>query len=191
MSLFLVDGHALAYRSYYAFAGRPLVNSKGEETSAVYGFVNTMLALIGKYKPDHLVVAFDAREKTFRHEKYEAYKANREAMPESLTTQIPVIFAMLDAMGVSYLTAPGYEADDIIATLARRWRQSSVVSVVSGDKDLFQLIDDRVQVIRPGKGSVLETELDPDGLKAKLDLSPEQVIDYLALMGDTSDNVPV
>jgi DNA polymerase-1 len=190
MSLFLVDGHALAYRSYFAFANQPLVNSKGEETSAVYGFLNTLIALIHKYRPEYLGVAFDSVGKTFRHEMFTEYKAHREVMPESLVSQLPVILAVLDAMRVPYFHAEGYEADDIIATLADRWEGEIPVAIVSGDKDLFQTINDRTHVIRPGRGSVLEDEIGPEGLVARIGLRPDQVVDYLALMGDTSDNVP-
>jgi DNA polymerase-1 len=190
MALYLVDGHALAYRSYFAFAGRPLVSSKGEETSAVYGFTNTMLALLERFRPSFVAVAFDAVERTFRHDIYEAYKANREEMPDTLKYQLPVIFAVLDAMRIPYLLSPGFEADDIIATLTRRWRERLPVGIVSGDKDLFQLIDARVRVIRPGRGGVLEAELDEAGLKRLTGLEPRQIPDFLALVGDSSDNVP-
>ncbi len=190
MPLFIVDGHALAYRAYYAFASQPLVNSRGEETSAVYGFVNTMLALIHKYSPGYLTVAFDSTEKTFRHEMYEEYKAHREEMPESLRTQLPLIMTALDAMQVPYFIAPGFEADDIIATMSRRWESEVNVNIVSGDKDLFQLISEHTRVIRPGRGNVLENEIDPAGLVEQVGLRPDQIVDYLALMGDSSDNVP-
>ncbi|HXV13395.1 MAG TPA: 5'-3' exonuclease H3TH domain-containing protein, partial [Candidatus Krumholzibacteria bacterium] len=190
MALFLVDGHALAYRAYFAFAGTPLSNSRGEETGAVYGFVNTLLSIIVKHKPEQLVVAFDSLEPTFRHERFEAYKAHRPRMPEGLIRQLPVIFEAVDAMGIPRLQAPGYEADDIIATLAHRFRERVPVAIVSGDKDLLQLVDERVHVIRPGKGAVLENELDPAGLEEKTGLRAGQFIDYLALVGDTSDNVP-
>ncbi len=190
MALFLVDGHALAYRSYFAFAGAPLRNSQGEETGAVYGFLNTLLTLFSKYSPEYIAVAFDSREATFRHEQFEDYKAHRPEMPEGLVAQLPVMFEVLDAMGLARLQAPGFEADDIIATLARRWRDDVEVKIVSGDKDLLQLIDDRVHVIRPGKGVVLENELDAAGLLQLTGLRPEQFVDYLALVGDASDNVP-
>jgi len=190
MSLYLVDGHALAYRSYYAFANRPLVNSKGEDTSAVYGFLGVLFALIHKYKPPYLAVAFDARKRTFRHDLYEDYKANRSAMPESLSEQLPVIMAVLDAMKIPHFALEGYEADDIIATMVARWQAETNIDIVSGDKDLFQLIGDRVRVIRPGRGGVLEKELDPAALQEAIGLRPDQVVDYLALVGDTSDNVP-
>ncbi|HET6349244.1 MAG TPA: 5'-3' exonuclease H3TH domain-containing protein, partial [Candidatus Krumholzibacteria bacterium] len=190
MTLVLIDGHALAYRSFFALGGAALRNSRGEETGAVYGFLNTLLSIEQKYHPEHLAVAFDSAGKTFRHERFEAYKAHRPEMPEGLSRQLPVIMQALDAMGVTRLQTPGYEADDIIATLARRWSSEMPVRIVSGDKDLLQLVDDRIHVIRPGKGSVVENELDPDSLHAQLGIRPDQVIDYLALVGDTSDNVP-
>jgi len=190
MALFLVDGHALAYRSHYAFAHNPLINSQGEETSAVYGFINTLLTLFDKYSPPYIAVTFDSAGKTFRHEKFEAYKANRKPMPEPLAAQLPIIFAVLDAMRIRHVALQGYEADDIIATLTRRWSNEIPVDIVTGDKDLFQLINDRVRVIRPGRGSVLDSELDPPALEEKIGLKPEQIVDYLALMGDSSDNIP-
>jgi len=190
VNLVLVDGHALAYRSYFAFAGAPLRNSRGEETGAVYGFVNTLLSLLNKQAPAYLAVAFDSREPTFRHERFGEYKAHRPQTPEGLLRQLPVMFAALDAMRIARLEAPGFEADDIIATLARRWKQRVPVLVVSGDKDLLQLVDERVHVIRPGKGAVLENELDPAELVRQTGLRAEQVVDYLALVGDATDNVP-
>jgi DNA polymerase-1 len=189
-ALYLVDGHALAYRSYFAFAGAPLRNSKGEETGAVYGFLNTLLSLYQKHAPAYIAVAFDHEERTFRHVQFEAYKAQRPATPEGLVRQLPVIFRALDAMGVARIDAPGFEADDVIATLARRWSARVPVVIVSGDKDLLQLVDERVHVIRPGKGNVLENEMDPAALVAQTGLTAAQVVDYLALVGDATDNIP-
>jgi DNA polymerase-1 len=190
VALFLIDGHALAYRSFFALGAAALRDSRGEETGAVYGFLNTLISLDQKYHPDYLAVVFDSDGKTFRHERYAAYKANRPARPEGLARQFPLILRALDAMRVRRLEAPGYEADDVIATLARRWSGDVAVQIVSGDKDLLQLVSDHVHVIRPGKSSVLEHELDPAGLVEQLGLRPDQVVDYLALVGDTSDNVP-
>lgn len=190
MALFLVDGHALAYRAFFAFAGAPLTNSRGEETGAVYGFINTLLSIIAKHKPEHMAVVFDSLAPTFRHERFDAYKAHRPSMPDGLIRQLPLIFEAVDAMGIARHAVPGYEADDIIATLASRLRDAVPVAIVSGDKDLLQLVDDRVHVIRPGAGAVLENELDPAGLEAKTGLRADQFVDYLALVGDTSDNVP-
>ncbi len=190
VALFLVDGHALAYRAYFAFAGSPLSNSRGEETGAVYGFINTLLSLLSKYSPEHLAVVFDGTRPTFRHERYQDYKAQRPQMPDGLTRQLAQIFEAVDAMRIVRLQAEGFEADDIIATLVRRFRDQVPINIVSGDKDLLQLVDDRVHVIRPGKGAVLENEMDGAALHAKLGLRADQVVDFLALLGDTTDNIP-
>ncbi len=190
MALFLVDGHALAYRAYFAFAGSPLSNSKGEETGAVYGFINTLLSLLSKYSPEHLAVTFDGTRPTFRHERFEGYKAHRPQMPGGLVRQLEWIFEAVDAMRIVRLQAEGYEADDIIATLVRRFRERVPISIVSGDKDLLQLVDERVHVIRPGKGAVLENEMDGAALQTKMGLRADQMVDFLALLGDTTDNIP-
>ncbi|UCG53318.1 MAG: DNA polymerase I [Candidatus Latescibacterota bacterium] len=190
MSLFLIDGHALAYRSYYAFIKRPLVNSKGEETSAVFGFVKTVMNLVDKYAPSHLAVVFDSAEETFRNDIYEEYKANRPEMPESLASQLPRIFEVLDAMAIPCLALPGYEADDIIATISKKMEGDVAVRIVSGDKDLLQVVTENTHVIRPGKSGLLDEEIDPRGLEGSFGLRPDQFIDYQALRGDPSDNVP-
>jgi DNA polymerase-1 len=190
MTLYLVDGHALAFRSYYAFIRQPLVNSKGEETSAVFGFLNTMLNLIAGKNPDYVAVVFDTPAPTFRHERFADYKANRTEMPESLAEQLPVIYELLRTMEIAQFSLEGFEADDLIATIARKFEGEVDVKVVSGDKDLLQLVSDRVHVIRPGKANVLENEIDTGGMMDSLGLTASQIIDYLALVGDTSDNVP-
>ena len=190
MALFLVDGHALAYRSYYAFIRRPLVNSKGEETSAVFGFLKTVFSLLEKYDPSHVAVVFDSEEKTFRNGLFAEYKANRPEMPRSLSEQLPRIVEVLGAMSIPVLALPGYEADDIIATLAKRLGEGMQVRIVSGDKDLLQVVDDNVHVIRPGKGGILDEEIGPEKLRETSGITPEQFVDFQALMGDPTDNVP-
>lgn len=190
MALYLVDGHALAYRSYYAFIRRPLVNSKGEETSAVFGFLKTLVALREKYAPEHLAVVFDSEEKTFRSAWFEGYKADRPPMPDSLASQLRRIFEVLDAMRIPVIAVPGYEADDIIATLAARHEGEMPVRVVSGDKDLLQIVSDRVRVIRPGKGGLLDEEIGPGELRSAFGLTPEQFVDFQALTGDPTDSIP-
>lgn len=190
MALFLIDGHALAYRSFFALGGAALRNSKGEETGAVYGFLNTLFSLDAKYYPSHLAVVFDSDGKTFRHEKDEQYKAQRPGMPDGLSMQLPVILHALDLMGIKCLSKSGFEADDVIATLVRRWEKEHAIQIISGDKDLLQLVSENVHVIRPGKNSVLEFELDPAALEAHMELRADQIADYLSLVGDTSDNVP-
>jgi DNA polymerase-1 len=190
VTIFLVDGHAIAYRSYYAFIRNPLTNSRGENTSAVYGFIRVILRLMEKYAPDRLVVVFDSEEETGRHQQYEQYKANRTAMPDDMRPQIPIIKEVLEAMGLPVLAAPGYEADDIIATIALKAADEGFdVRIVSSDKDLFQLLGDHVRMIRPSKGNDLEDEIGPEYLRERFGLSPAQIVDLLAMMGDSSDNI--
>jgi DNA polymerase-1 len=189
-TLYLVDGHALVFRAYYAFIRQPLVNSRGQETSAVFGFLNTLLNLLSSEEPDYLAVVFDTAAPTFRHKRYDQYKANRDEMPEALAEQLPVIYEMLTAMNVPQFSMEGFEADDLIATLSRGLQSEVEVKVVSGDKDLLQLINDRIHVIRPGKTQVVESEIDAATMVETMGLRPDQLIDYLALMGDSSDNVP-
>ncbi|MBU8921564.1 MAG: DNA polymerase I, partial [Bacteroidales bacterium] len=191
MTLFLIDGHAIAYRSYYALIRNPLTNSSGENTSAVYGFVRLILRLLEKYSPDHIVVTFDSEEETGRHQQYEEYKANRDPMPDELQHQIPIIEDLMKALGVPVLFAPGYEADDIIATLTREAEKDGLdVRIISSDKDLFQLLSKKVKMIRPSKGNDLEDEAGPEYLKKRFGLKPSQIIDLLAMMGDSADNIP-
>jgi DNA polymerase-1 len=190
MSLFLVDGHALAYRSYYAFIRKPLVNSKGEETSAVFGFVKTLLGILERYGPTHIAVVFDSREATFRSGLYAEYKANRPEMPESLSAQIARLFEVLGVMAIPCLAAPGYEADDIIATLSKKFSGELPVRIVSGDKDLFQVVGGTVHLIRPGKSGTPDDVFDAEKVRASYGLTPAQFVDYQALMGDATDNVP-
>ena len=191
MALFLIDGHAIAYRSYFAFIRNPLTNSRGENTSAVYGFLRTVLQLVERYDPEMLVCVFDSEEETGRHREYSDYKANREEMPDDLSPQFPVIVEMLEAMGIPVVVKPGYEADDIIATLAGEAETSGMdVRIVSGDKDLFQLLSDQVRIIRPGKGTNLADVSGPDMVARKYGLRPDQIVDLLALMGDSVDNIP-
>ena len=191
MALFLIDGHAIAYRSYYAFIHNPLTNARGENTSAVYGFLRTVLQLIDHYDPEMLACVFDSEEETGRHRDYSDYKAHREEMPDDLSPQFPVIVEMLEAMGIPVVVKPGYEADDIIATLAREAEASGMdVRIITGDKDLFQLLSDRVRIIRPGKGTNLKDVAGPEMVRERYGLRPDQVVDLLALMGDSADNIP-
>ena len=188
--LFLIDGSALFYRSYFAFIRNPLINSKGENTSAVFGFASSLLKILLEEKPDYLAVVFDTKEPTFRHEKYPEYKATREKMPDEMVMQFPRITELVEAFDIPQLEKPGYEADDIIATLARQAEKKGIETyMVTGDKDFMQLLTPMVKmyIIRQGK----EVEvLDPEGVSEKLEMTPSQIVDYLALMGDSSDNVP-
>ncbi len=191
MALFLIDGHALVYRAYFAFIRSPLTNSKGENTSAVYGFTRTLLQLIKKYRPEHLAVVFDSEEETERHRAYPEYKAHREEMPDEMSVQFPWIFDVIEAMGIAIVIKPGYEADDIIATLARKdFADGMDVKIVTSDKDLFQLLSAKVHILKPSKGSNFEDEIGPAYLEQRFGLGPDQIVDLLALMGDSSDNIP-
>jgi len=189
--LFLIDGHAIAYRAYYAFIRNPLIDSKGRNTSAVYGFLRVVLQLLQRYEPSSMVCVFDSEEETERHREYEEYKAQRPQMPDEMAGQFPVIFELLEALGIPVVVMPGYEADDIIGTLARRAEASGdEVRIVSGDKDLFQLLSERVRVIRPSSGSGIDDDEGPELVRRKYQLEPGQIADLLSLMGDSVDNVP-
>ena len=191
MTLFLIDGHALVYRSYYAFIRNPLTNSKGENTSAVFGFLRVLLLLLKKFTPEYIAVVFDSEEETERHREFSDYKANREEMPDEMGIQFPWIIEMLEYLGISVIEKPGFEADDVIATLAREAEgKGHDVRIITSDKDLFQLLSDRVRIIRPEKGTSLEDEIGPEYLEERFGLAPSQIDDLLALMGDSSDNIP-
>ncbi len=188
--LFLLDGAAVAYRSYYAFIKNPRTTTKGLNTSAVFGFLTTLLMILEKQKPEYFAVIFDSKEPTFRHKMYKEYKANREEMPEDLAESWPYIYKMVKALGVPLLAKPGYEADDIIGTLVGRAQKEKVDSViVSGDKDFMQLIGPSVKMFKPKWPDDWSMADEKDVLE-KFGVKPEQVIDVLALMGDASDNVP-
>jgi DNA polymerase I len=188
--LFLLDGAAVAYRSYFAFIKNPRMTSQGLNTSAVFGFVNTLLMILEKQKPEYFAIAFDTREPTFRHKMYKEYKANREEMPEDLAKSFPYIHKMVKALNVPVLVKPGYEADDLIGTLVTRAKKEKLDSViVSGDKDFMQLIGPEVKMFKP-KWPDDWMMADEKDVMEKFGVKPEQVIDVLALMGDASDNVP-
>jgi DNA polymerase-1 len=189
--IFLIDAMAMAYKAYFAFISRPLRNSKGQNTSAVYGFLASLLKILEKEKPDYLAVAFDLKEKTFRHEKFPEYKATRQEMPEEMIYQIDYIKQILEAMDVTMLSLPGFEADDIIGTLVQKLKNKKMkIYLVTPDKDYFQLINDNTFIYKPSK-SVEDAELvDETKLLEKMELSPSQIIDFLALTGDSSDNIP-
>ena len=189
--LFLLDGMALVYRAYYSLISRPLRNSRGENTSAAYGFVTTLMKVLEDERPDHIAVVFDTKEPTFRHKMYPEYKATRESMPEDMIPQLTWIKDAVRAFRTPLLELPGYEADDIIGTLARQAEQEKILTfLVTADKDMMQLLSPTVMMLRPGKGSADLERVDVNGVKDKFGVRPEQVIDVLALIGDKSDNVP-
>ena len=189
--LFLLDAYALIYRSYYAFIKNPRINSKGLNTSAIVGFVNTLYEVLTKEHPTHLGVAFDPHGPTFRSEVYPAYKAQREATPEDIKRAVPIIKDLLKAWNIPILQVDGYEADDVIGTLATKAGQEGVETyMLTPDKDYGQLVTNNVFIFRPRHGGGYET-MGPEEVKAKYTIpSTEAVIDLLALMGDSADNFP-
>jgi DNA polymerase-1 len=190
-TLFLVDGSAIFYRAYFAFIRNPLINSKGENTSATFGFVNSLLKIIREESPDYLAVAFDTKQPTFRHQTYPEYKSTRAKMPEELVDQLPRIRQAIDALNIPYLELEGYEADDIIGTMAKKAEKEGFeVWCVTGDKDFFQLVSDSVKIYNPKPGATAPEKMGREEVKTKFGVYPELVIDKLALMGDSSDNVP-
>jgi DNA polymerase-1 len=183
--LYLIDGSSYIYRAYYAI--RQLSNSKGQATNAVFGFTNMLLKVIREERPDHLAVIFDARGPTFRKELYPEYKANRAAMPEDLRPQIPLVKQVVEAFNLPALELAGYEADDIIATLARRFaREGMEVTVVTGDKDLMQIVSERIRLLDTMKDQITGLA----EVAARFGGTPDKVIEVQALAGDSSDNVP-
>lgn len=189
--LFLLDAYALVYRAYYAFIKNPRINSKGLNTSAIYGFVNTLEDILKREKPSHIAIAFDPSGKTFRHEAYEAYKAQRESTPEDIRTSLPIIKNIIKAYGIPIIEVPGFEADDVIGTLAKKAEKAGFITyMVTPDKDYGQLVSERIFMYRPKHTGGYET-LGIEEIKEKYQLaSHEQVIDLLGLMGDSSDNIP-
>ena len=189
--LFLLDAYALIYRSYYAFIKNPRINSKGLNTSAIMGFLNTLQEVLTKEQPTHIGVAFDPHGPTFRSEAYPAYKAQREATPEDIKLSVPIIKDLLKAWNIPILQVDGYEADDVIGTLATKAGAQGVKTfMLTPDKDYGQLVTDNVFIYRPRHGGGYET-MGPDEVKQKYGIpSTASVIDLLALMGDSADNFP-
>ncbi|MBS1485114.1 MAG: DNA polymerase I, partial [Clostridium sp.] len=189
--LVLIDGHSILNRAFYGVPD--LTNSEGLHTNAVYGFLNIMFKILEEEKADHLAVAFDLKEPTFRHEMYDDYKGTRKPMPEELRQQVQVMKDVLTAMGVPIMTLPGFEADDILGTVAKKSQARGInVSVVSGDRDLLQLADEHIKIRIP-KTSRAGTEIKdyyPEDVKREYQVTPVEFIDVKALMGDASDNIP-
>src|ERR1700690_2662528 len=181
----LVDGSSYLYRAFHALP--PLSNSRGEPTGAVLGVLNMLQKLIKEEAPERIAVVFDAPGRTFRDELFEAYKAHRPPMPDDLRAQVQPLLDAVAAMGLPLLRVPGVEADDVIGTLARQGAEAGYEVLIStGDKDMAQLVGPQVELIN----TMSNTRLDRDGVKAKFDVYHEQIVDYLALIGDSSDNIP-
>jgi DNA polymerase-1 len=191
MKLFLLDAYALIYRSYYAFMKMPRINSKGFNTSAIFGFVNTLEEVLKKENPTHIGIAFDPPGPTFRHEAYEQYKAQREETPEVIRASVPIIKEIVQAYRIPILEVPNYEADDVIGTIAKKASAGYEVFMMTPDKDYGQLVDKNIFMYRPKYGSNDFEILGIEEVKEKYGLeNPLQMIDYLGLMGDKSDNIP-
>ena len=190
--LFLLDGYALIYRAYFAFIKNPRVNSKGLNTSAVFGFTNTLLEVIKKQKPSHIAVVFDTKHPTERHDEYPQYKANREAMPEGLSESLPYIFKLLESLNIQVLSKDGYEADDIIGTIAKNEEKKGFqVYMMTSDKDFAQLVSDNIFMYRPATKWEATSIWGVSEVLEKFQVQKiNQVIDFLAMMGDSADNIP-
>ena len=190
--LFLLDGHALVYRAHYAFISRPLINSKGWDTSAITGFVRTIWDLIKNQKPTHLAVSFDLPGGTFRDEMYPEYKANRDAQPEGITFALPWIQKILEAWKIPILTLPNYEADDVIGTIAKKAEKAGYkVYMVTPDKDYGQLVTSNIFMYKPGKSGKPPEILGEKEICEIWNIERTlQVIDILGLQGDSVDNIP-
>lgn len=190
--LFLLDAYALIYRAYYGLIRTPIINSKKQNTSAVFGFVKTLQEIVEKEQPTHIAVAFDPKGKTFRHEIFPQYKAQREETPEDIRWSVPVIKEVVKAMNIAILEVPGFEADDVIGTVAWQAADQGIVTyMMTPDKDYGQLVRDNVLIYKPGMGKKPAEILDADAICGKYGISsPEQVVDILGLMGDAVDNVP-
>jgi DNA polymerase-1 len=187
--LFLLDGHSLAHRSFYALP--LLTNESGEYTNSVFGFVRMLFKIIDDGKPDHIAVAFDLKGPTFRHEEYEDYKAGRKKTPDELIPQIDLIKDVLRSLNIPIITKKGYEADDVIGTIAKIAGKKGIdVKIVTGDRDALQLVDERINIIYTRKGISDIVEYDVKKVKDKYELKPDQLVDMKGLMGDSSDNIP-
>ncbi len=191
--LFLIDAYALIYRSFFAFVNRPLTNARGENTSAPWGFLNFLLGIRERWEPDYLAVVFDSGM-SHREKEFPEYKATREKMPDELRQALPRIRSLVEAFHDEVVELEGYEADDVIGTLARKAREAGIEAViVSGDKDFHQLVGPGIHLLNPGRGGATGVEeewIDESNAAERLGVAPERVVDYLALVGDASDNIP-
>ena len=191
MKLFLIDAYALIYRSYYAFIKNPRINSKGMNTSAIFGFVNSLEDVLKREQPTHIAVAFDPQGPTFRHEAFEQYKAQREETPEDIRKAVPIIKQIIQGYNIPILEVPHYEADDVIGTIAKQAAgQGFEVYMMTPDKDYGQLVGEHIYMYRPRYGGDYEVLGEKEVLEKYQLTSTAQVIDLLGLMGDASDNIP-
>ena len=189
--LFLIDGMALIYRSFYAFINNPLSTKEGFPTSAIFGFLNSISKILNEESPDYISIAMDSQKPTFRHEMYDLYKANRKKMPDDLRLQIPEINNIIEKSGINLLKKDGYEADDIIATITKTLQNDDLkIYIVTGDKDIMQLVDDKTFVYSPGNKFSGPSVYDSKKVIDKWGVHPNEICDLLSIMGDGSDNIP-
>ncbi len=189
--LLLLDGHSLAYRAFFALPAENFSTATGQTTNAVFGFTSMLINVLRDERPTHLGVAFDVSRQTFRAEQYADYKANRASTPDAFSGQVPLVKEVLDALRIPYVEAPGFEADDVLATLATQAEAEGFdVLVVSGDRDVFQLVDDRVTVLYPKRGVSELSRMTPDAVRERYGLDPAQYPELAALVGEDSDNLP-
>ena len=189
--LFIIDGMALIYRSHFAMIKNPLTTKNGQHTSAIYGLANSIFKLIKDEDPNYLAIAMDCKEPTFRHKMYDAYKANREAMPDELVSQLSLIDEMLYGMNIPVIKKPGFEADDIMGTMGKVAESQGIETyLVSGDKDLMQLVTDKVRLYTPGSRFSPTKVYGTSEVVDKWGVAPSKIIEFLALLGDSSDNIP-
>ena len=189
--LLLLDGHSLAYRAFFALPAENFSTTTGQPTNAVYGFTAMLINVLRDEQPTHIAVAFDRSEPTFRHEQYVEYKANRRETPEDFRSQLSLIFEVLDALGIARLSVAGFEADDLIATLATRAENEGMdVLIVTGDRDALQLVDGHVTVLMTRRGISDMSRFTPESVEEKYGLTPQQYPDFAAIRGDPSDNLP-
>ena len=190
-TVYILDSYGLIFRSYFAFITRPLTNPAGQNVSALFGFFRNLHWILEHYKPGYIIAAMDSKTKTFRHEMYPEYKATRNKTPEDLHAQIPWICEILEKLGVQVLQCDGYEADDIIATVAKKCEeQGRTCRILSGDKDLMQLVTQNCQILKPEPGASTWKITGPEGVETEWGVPPEKLLDLLSLYGDTADNVP-
>lgn len=190
-SLYVIDGHNVLYRAHYAFQQNPLINSKRRDVSVAYGFIRMLWTLMQDRKPEHLTIAFDRKAPTFRHELYKQYKLNRPPMPAPIADNIPIIHDIIRAMGIRIIEQDAFEADDLLGSVVERFKTQPVhIYLVSKDKDMLQLVNEKVSVLSTRKGLSDLTEFTKEEVIEKFGVTPEQMLDYFSMMGDAVDNVP-
>ncbi|QTQ13579.1 DNA polymerase I [Treponema parvum] len=189
-TVYILDSYGLIYRCYFAFINHPLTNAEGKNVSAVFGFFRNLNIILSHYNPKYIIAAMDSRTPTFRHQMYKDYKITRAKTPEDLHSQIPVIEEILTALGIPLLRCDGFEADDLIATIAKKCAEKGrKCRILSGDKDLMQLVNDTAQILKPDANGAWKV-VGKEGVKAEWGVMPEQLLDLLSLYGDTADNIP-